>query len=446
MPRVRVRYSLGMRPFASISLLVALGVGCAANSDRSFRDREVAIDSPLARLVIAERNHEVVDDATMRDGLFQLEDLVEAAASRVAGFDVDYPSPELGDFDVVVEIDRRGTNEYEEWFHAALYPEDVGYGAKYLFDHAGIERGFDAIDHPRAGELAALVDEFVLGESTREEIEPELRAVEAAIRADLGISEEEWFGNELRYDAAVDFLGAFTEPAVGCPLFPRARIEIPRSMLGGSLLELIHTYGHELLHCMAGEFESAGEEHRIIEETSCEVFGAMVLREVLLSDRLGREFREAIAEAEGLDLAAFSSSAARSSEEDLEEPPYADEGEADAAETPPDFDLEISRLRALYRHSEVEFVAWRKTTTRYGYDDPLPGDDDDVAEQIEIVLESMTIRDFAALMSELSSLTKLRDLARFASTRGTVSIEEARGILHLDSSIPARESTGAARR
>lgn len=421
-----------MRGSFALTLLIGVTGGCAANSDRSHRDEDVALDSPLARLILAEQGHEELDDEAIRAGMEQLEDLVEAAASRVAGFDLDYPSPELGDFDFIVEIDRRGTEEYEEWFHAALYSDDVGYGAKYLFDHTGIERGFDAIDHPRSGELAALVDAYVLAEATREEIEPDLRAVEAELRADLGISEEEWFGNELRYDAAVDYLGAFTEPAVGCPLFPRARIEIPRSMLGGSFLELIHTYGHELLHCMAGEFESVGEEHRTIEETSCEVFGARVLRDVLRSARLEPEFCEAIGEAQDIDIVGVRSNAAReladAVAEILEEYPSSDSKAAGSAPEPSEFDLEFARLRELYRHRDVEFASWKRTTTRYGYDPPLPGADDDVAEWIETVLEAMSIADYAELLPELSTIDRLRRLAD-AARRGPLSLDAARAAL-----------------
>lgn len=437
-PRVQeariVRYAAAMsKPFL-LALAGSFLAACASNSDRTYRDVEVSLDSPLARWVLAEKGHEPVDAALLAEGMQQLEDLVEAAASRVAQCDVDYPSPELGDFDFIVEIDRRGTDEYEEWFFGSLYGDDVGYGTKYLLDHAGLERGSDAIDHPRAGELASWVDQYVLGETPRETIEPELRAVEREILTDLGMTETEWFQNELIFDSAVDLLGAFTEPEAGCPLFPRARIEFPRSMVNGSFLELIHTYGHELLHCMAGGFESASEEHRTIEETSCEVFGARVLADVL-SDRLeDGVWEELDAEMlDGLGLVGAEFFVEMMNRIDGVEPPPELEAEPETHEDPAvALDLEFARLRELYRHADVEFSAWKKTNDRYGYVEALPGPDDDVAEQIGFVLDSMSIEDFASLMPELTSFEQLRVLAARAREASPLSLREAELVIDLE--------------
>lgn len=426
-----VRYPTAMlKPFL-LALAGSFVAACASNSDRTYRDVEVSLDSPLALWVLAEKGHEPIDAVLLAEGMQQLEDLVEAAASRVAQRDVDYPSPELGDFDFVAEIDRRGTDEYEEWFFGSLYGDDVGYGTKYLLDHAGFERGADAIDHPRAGELASWVDQYVLDETPRGTIEPELRAVEREILTDLGMTETEWFRNELIFDSAVDLLGAFTEPEAGCPLFPRARIEIPRSMISGSFLELIHTYGHELLHCMAGGFDSESEEHRTIEETACEVFGARVLADVL-ADRLeDGVWEELDAELwDGLGLVGAEFFVEMMNRIDGVEPP----SELDAdPETPDDpavaLDLEFARLRELYRHADVEFAAWKKTNDRYGYVEALPGPDDDVAEQIGFVLDAMSIEDYAALMPELTSFEQLRALAARARAAKRLTLEEARATI-----------------
>jgi hypothetical protein len=387
-------------------------LGCAANSDRTYRERDVEPGDPLVQWLTAITEHEPPDESLERAGLAQLEDIVEAAASVVATEDIDYPTPDLGAFDFIVEVDRRGSDEYEEWFYSALYPDDLGYGAKYLFDHAGLDHAFAATDAEGAGDLARIVDAYVVGDIAKSEALAELRLAERAVRERLGITEADWVANEQRFDASVDFLGAFTEPAIGCPLFRRCRIEVPHSMLGGSFLDLVHTYGHEILHCRIGDFESLSEDQRTIEETACEVFGARVVAQILASGRIPSAVLESL-------------------EPGFE--PFVDDLESVGDETTlTDAQLiaaDFDRLRELYHDPMIEFRAWQKTMNRYSYQDPLPGHDDDVAEQIDIVFDKMSFADLVALIPEMSKLDQLSKLAELASGSTRLSLADARAAL-----------------
>jgi hypothetical protein len=416
-----VLYSVAMRrptiPLVLGGVLATLTLaGCAADSPGRYRERPVVADSPLVRFVRAAVLGEPVADDVEREALLQLEDLVECAASEVAGEPFDWPSPHVGVYDYVAELARRDAllEAGHEYYYEAFYPGDLGFGAKYLVDHAG-ERCGEAIDHELAPELCEAIDAYAIGDVTRGDIEDGLRELEATIREDLGIDEATWNANPLVYDAGIDWLGAFSEPSYGCPLFPRCRIELPRSLFEADLREVVHTYGHEMLHCRIGLIATDNEAMRMIEETSCEVFGAKVAAHL--------EAQGALAFLVELDPVEIDAGSA-----DGETPPP-EIGE-DPEESWIDEDLlfletSFARLSSLYPAAPKPFATWRRTQERYGHFAVEVGSGDTVHDQIERLMSRMSLADYVSLLHRIESLADLDAAERAATRRGSATLAEA---------------------
>lgn len=413
--------------FLEVGALIAV-VGCANNSDRRYADSAIEPGGPLASYMLAldaqldAIDEGDVDPATLEaDAVAQLEDLVETAASRLAGSPFDYPTPDIGHIDFAAEVgSRRDIEDYAEWYYGALYDGDCGYGVKYLLDHAGKDHAAAALDHPEAKDLAMAVDGYVLDITPERQSIEVLREVEQRIWKSLGLTEEQWFANERIYDSAIDVLGAYSEPAHGCFFFRRCRIEIPQSMFGSSILEIIHTYGHELLHCRVGEFESLGEENRTIEETACEVFGARVVDELIAMKRIDFDVDERIfGPKDQEDLRRVIDEVARN---DGAEDSDDDEGTDDYAEV----EAEFGRLRQLYRSRDITFERWRRTQARYGYVEldakPVPeAESPDVYAQLESLFDRFGVDAVAQLIPVLSDHAALaRVMQRASSSKATV--------------------------
>lgn len=422
--------------FLKVGALFA-AAGCASNSDRRYADSAIEPGGPLAAYMLAldaqldAIDEGDVDPATLEaEAVAQLEDLVETAASRLASSPFDYPTPAVGNIDFAAEVgSRRDIEDYAEWYYGALYDGDCGYGVKYLLDHAGRDHAPAALDHPEAKDLAMAVDGYVLDITPERQSIEVLREVEQRIWTSLGLTEEQWFGNERIYDSAIDTLGAYSEPAYGCFFFRRCRIEIPRSMFGSSILEIVHTYGHELLHCRVGEFESLGEENRTIEETACEVFGARVVDELIAMKRIDFDVDERIFGPQDLDdlRQAIDELTGKGGGEDSDDGDELhgtddDEGTEEYAEV----EAEFERLRQLYRSRDITFERWRRTQARYGYVEldgkPVPeAEVPDVYAQLEILFDRFGVDAVAQLIPVLTDHAALaRVIERANSSNATV--------------------------
>lgn len=389
-------YNPAMFRQAALVFIVGLSA-CAANSDGRWRDRPLDADGPLNKLRAALAEDPDADVSALEpDALAQLEDLVEAAATQAAGVPIDAPTPTINEFRFIAELRLRDApdEDVEEYFVEATYPDDTGFGPKYLFDHLG-EAAETAIDLPEAADLCSAIDSFVLGETSYEEALPRVRELEAKIYAASGVTLEQAIANEKRYDAAVDELGAYSDPPSRWP-FSCCHIDLPRTLLEDSLEEIVMTYGHELMHCVFGEWETDSEEVRTIEETSCEVFG----------DRVVEAF-----EARG---------------------GFANEDEDDEGEDDPELgamlDSWYDELALLYHDDWTRFGAYRTTLERYGYTSKsIEGPN--VAEELRLLQQKLPLAQFVAVAKDLQSLEELGVAWEVAHDAGPGDVLDADSIL-----------------
>jgi len=376
--------------------LVAACSACVTNSPGRYRGVPLDPTSPV--LAFQERIQQPGRDKKLeREALWHLEDLVEDAAGRLCGQEVDFATPTLvGPLGRIEILDREpakpGEDRLSGYFGVPYFGLDL-LGLKYLLDHLG--PSFSEVEEPApARAICGTIGEFLDGELERDEALRRLRASEAALCADLGISEHDLTRSAQRYDSATGLLYAFTNLDGGER--PHITICLPTMTLDPR--NLVHVYAHELMHCLMisshpvhpvmAFLDPRGEstELQTLEELACETFAELVVAD--LTER-------------GL-LAAPAESAHSVGI------PTADE----RAENHREIVERMERLRSLYRDPSVSFRAMREVAERYG---EVGGEVDPghVSSLIAGCIRSLGAQEFARRMWKL---TGVRDLERLHGT------------------------------
>lgn len=283
-------------PGAAALAVVLLAAACAANSDRTFRGRVLAPGDPWEALRDDWAFERTPSARDLRSGLQQLEDLVEHAASRVLGQDVDLETPELATVVRVAAVEaRRGLLE-PVVVQIPAWLDPVGtFGVKYFVDRCGPERLRRVPPDVREEALIVCeaVEEYARGRAELGKTRALLGGLEGRLFARLGLSAQDVQRNARRYDASVWWRSAFTTPPSDGS---RAQVVLGREMLAEEGAVPYFVYAHELYHALVFESDpaapvAAGHEQRfgrlaesldrtLLHELSAQVFAKWVVDEL----------------------------------------------------------------------------------------------------------------------------------------------------------------------
>lgn len=266
--------------------LLALIASCASTLPRRPDAVRLAPHGPLARY----RDELLAGDPSTgshtRAALHELEDLVEPAASRLCGEELDAPTPEVSDsLLLVLARERRPPGDLRSWGYLSgphRYAHPLG--LKYVADHAG-PSWRRALSDPRSDLVAAVVADAVTGRVPLRESLRALRQAEKPLWSALGLKERDLEHNAARYDTAVGHAAGLTYRKRTW-LGTRPAILLARSELEGDPGHLVATYGHELMHVLLDTGPLDPDALRV-EEAFCQAFGRRLSAELSQRGALG---------------------------------------------------------------------------------------------------------------------------------------------------------------